>query len=78
MIITGWVVSIIVVMGIPIALSASGLRRNGFDMAIFLCSLSMTLTYAIYIGLFPSYIIVLPVFIIILMFFSSSGSGLSE
>lgn len=77
MIIEGWVVSIIVVMMIPLALSASGLRKGSFDMAIFLTALSITLTYAIYINLFPEYIIILPVFILILMFFSDR-SGISE
>lgn len=78
MIMEGWIVSIIIVMVIPLALSANGLRKGRFDMAIFLCSLSMALTYAIYINLFPAYIVILPVFILILMFFSSSGGGISE
>lgn len=76
MIIAGWVVTLIVMMAIPLALSM--IKRDGFDSAVFLMSLSMVLIYAIYTDLIPSYIIILPLFIMAMMLFGFSGSGISE
>lgn len=76
MIIAGWVVTLIVMMAIPLALSM--IKRDGFDSAVFLMSFSMVLIYAIYTDLIPSYIIILPLFIMAMMLFGFSGSGISE
>jgi len=68
-----WIIPLICILAIPLALSVIQ-REDRIDMNIFLCSLVMTLIYAIYIGILPNLVVVIPVIIIIIMLFGGRNN----
>lgn len=71
--IEGWMITLIAVFAIPASLSTLNRNEGLFDIDILLVSSACVMIYAIYIGLFPSYTLVLPILIYGLIMFRPGG-----
>jgi hypothetical protein len=73
MIVEMWMVGLIAIMAIPILLAVFCGKGRDFDITVFILSMGLVSVYSIYIGLLPDYIIVLPIFLLVLTFYRVGG-----
>lgn len=76
--ITGWVLTIILMLVIPFALATIGSIRNrdeigGIDTGIFLTSVSIMIIYLIYVGTLDSFTLIFAIVIMGFVFFGGRG-----
>ena len=71
--------TIMVGIGALMAVSlASALSKDGLSMNIFICSATIGLAVMVWIGIFPTYFILISVLMLVGMFFSGRISQSSE
>jgi hypothetical protein len=54
---------------------ATALSKNGLSTNIFICSTTIGLAVMVWIGIFPTYFVLVSVLMLVGMFFSGRGTG---
>ena len=66
--------TVMIGVGALMAISlATALSKNGLSMNIFICSATIGLAVMVWIGIFPTYFVLVSVLMLVGMFFSGRG-----